>query len=314
MARIDLLSIYDSPYTGAVTTRTTTLTGFGHDDTVHQHGFFTSSGIAVKGDPVQPFSRSQLSGEGPISSLNTYGYSPYRLEIYLDWILQLARIDTSEPNTPRLRKPVVISITGSALEVGQLAGQIMSFAQEHALHESLHIEVNLSCPNIAGKPPPAYDGQSLSEYLEVLQRINRPSSMAMGLKLPPYTYAKHFQEVVSALQQFPSIIQFVTSTNTLGSCLMVDSQNRPLLASEAGTGIGGLAGASLHSLALGNVATLKRLFSANGTTRHIQIVGVGGVEDRGGYERMRAAGADYVACATALGAQGVAVFGKLFGL
>lgn len=88
---------------------------------------------------------------------------------------------------------------------------------------------------------------------------------------------------------------------------MLDGQGRPVLPSEGG--FGGLAGPAIHPLALGNVSTLRKRLDEAGL--EIDIIGVGGVSDAEGYERMRAVGAYAVACATALGKQGVAVFDRI---
>ena len=45
--------------------------------------------------------------------------------------------------------------------------------------------------------------------------------------------------------------------------------------------------------------------------KHIEIIGVGGVSDRAGFERMKSAGAAAVGVATALGVEGVDVFEKI---
>lgn len=108
-----------------------------------------------------------------------------------------------------------------------------------------------------------------------------------------------------------SVIDFITCTNTLGSSLVLTDDLEPALASEAGTGVGGLAGAALHPLALGNVATFRKLLDENTDTENIMIIGVGGVEDQAGFDRMRKVGAEAVACATALGRYGVGVFEKI---
>ena len=81
-----------------------------------------------------------------------------------------------------------------------------------------------------------------------------------------------------------------------------------MINSADGQGIGGLAGAALHPLALGNVRMLRTLLSRHDRTRHIQIIGVGGVSDDAGVQRMLKAGADYVAIGTACGVMGVKVF------
>ena len=43
-------------------------------------------------------------------------------------------------------------------------------------------------------------------------------------------------------------------------------------------------------------------------TREIMIIGVGGVYDQGGFERMKKVGAEAVAVATTLGSEGVDIF------
>lgn len=209
----------------------------------------------------------------------------------------------------------------------------------------LAVEVNLSCPNIPDHPPPAYSGEALAPYLAALRDASAAATVKgedaavlvpWGLKTPPYTYAAQFETLVRALRiaagsgseseavegggrgRGYSPVSFLTATNTLGSCLVLDDTNNtptPKLtgSSSSSTGIGGLAGALLHPLALGNVATLRRLLDAHDETRHVQIVGVGGVEDVAGYRRMRAVGAVAVGVGTALGRCGVKVFEEIEG-
>lgn len=108
-----------------------------------------------------------------------------------------------------------------------------------------------------------------------------------------------------------SIIDFLTTTNTLGTSLVLTDTLSPALGSLSGTGLGGLAGAALHPLALGNVATFRKLLDEHPATENIMIIGVGGVEDYGGFARMRKVGAEAVAVATALGRYGVDVFQRI---
>jgi len=108
-----------------------------------------------------------------------------------------------------------------------------------------------------------------------------------------------------------SAIDFITCTNTLGHSLLLNTSFGPVLNSESGTGLGGLAGAALHPLALGNVSTFRKLLNKDPTTKEILIIGVGGVEDKDGAERMRKVGAHAVACASALGRYGVDVFERI---
>lgn len=136
--------------------------------------------------------------------------------------------------------------------------------------------------------------------------------------LDRYTYQGQFEMVVKCLREAKSsepgegcVIDFLSACNTLGTSMVMDEEGNPTLNSEAGTGLGGMAGAALHPLALGNVATFRRLLDQHPDTRNILLIGIGGVEDRAGFDRMRKVGAGAVACASAMGRFGVEVFERI---
>ena len=315
-----LQELYDSAYTGAVTTRTSLLDGFPHDPAVHQFAFYDPTSHAAS-----PSNVDQAGKPNDTGSLNTLGYSPILLEEYLGFIKTISQGLPSSPAEGREHfKPVIISVTGSAEEVVACYKLITSCQQD--VRMVLAMEINLSCPNIPGKPPPAYDSASLFTYLNALKsEINRQISedgtsahphtghthVPIGIKTPPYTYQDQYNGLIKALrdsalaepEHLPCPVTFITSCNTLGSSLLLapqlesssDGRSHEVyhrtLESAAGTGIGGLAGAPLHPLALGNVHTIKGLLFQHKELEHIQILGVGGVESAAGYERMRAVGA-----------------------
>lgn len=72
-----------------------------------------------------------------------------------------------------------------------------------------------------------------------------------------------------------------------------------------------MAGPPLHPLALGNVATIRKMLDEVDSAKHIRIIGVGGVGDAEGYKRMKSVGAYAVAVGTALGIGGVEVFSDI---
>ncbi|KAH0498516.1 hypothetical protein TgHK011_005768 [Trichoderma gracile] len=258
----------------------------------------------------------------PLASLNTLGYSPLPLPEYLSMISSF----TPQPSNP---KTIIISITGSPDEMSSSIALISSFSRSAQAQSSfpLAIEINLSCPNIPNLPPPAYSPASLATYLAALPANN--SDIPIGIKIPPYTHAGQFDDFISALlgshspSSTPSApssasapipaskLSFITATNTLGSSLLINpsssssSSPEPLLPDA---GIGGMAGPPLHPLALGNVSILRRRFDADPRLAHLDIIGVGGVYNGQGYQRMRSVGAMAVGIATALGRQGVSVF------
>ena len=243
-----------------------------------------------------------------VSSLNTLGYSPIALKDYIDIVKSIDQ----EP----WGKPVIFSVTGSASEVVECYRLLAFEAEQESLKWMM--EVNLSCPNIDEKPPPAYSKPQLLEYLSGLQTATlRAPILRVGIKTPPYTYQGQFDDLINALLETTSEgdlcpISFITATNTLGSSLILNpASNAPAICSSNGSGVGGLAGAALHPLALGNVSTLRRMLDKYEQLRNISIIGVGGVSDGAGYLRMINAGASAVAIGTALGSYGVGIFEKI---
>ncbi|GAB7348546.1 hypothetical protein MBLNU459_g6939t1 [Dothideomycetes sp. NU459] len=302
----DLQALYDSPYTGAVTTRTSLIHGFNHDPAVNQHTFFNPHNHALVDDATVDYHvAAQVSG-----SLNTLGYSPIPLVGYLDFITEITKDKGSGASSSK--KPFIVSVTGSPAEILECYNMIA--AHQKRVPVPLCMEINLSCPNIPSKPPPAYSGPALLEYLDILLPTRASSNpVPIGIKTPPYTYHNQFDTMIKALSTAASTarlcpIDFVTATNTLGSCLLLTDSRVPALASASGEGIGGLAGAPLHPLALGNVKTLRAMLDQEESLRSIDIIGIGGVGDKAGFDRMRSVGAKVVGVGTALGREGVDVF------
>lgn len=307
----DLQALYLCPNIGAVTTRTSLISGFAHDPSKHQFTLFDAATHQSEQD------RTKLKGSEN-ASLNNLGYSPHTLETYLGFIAQIAEAPFAQPE-----KGFIVSVTGSPNEVAQCYSLIAR--QQRQVPFPLAMEINLSCPNIPDKPPPAYNGDSLKAYLAALQELAMKPGVPripFGLKTPPYTHASEYAELFSALKSSAQVpggvcpVSFVTATNTLGSCLIladpgVKASSDPALPA---LGVGGMAGAPLHPLALGNVRTIRRMLDeAESALGHVQIVGVGGVLDHDGFKRMQAVGADIVGVGTGLGLKGVDIFDDVLG-
>ncbi|KAJ7139534.1 hypothetical protein C8R44DRAFT_828049 [Mycena epipterygia] len=302
-----LQALFDSPYTGAVITRTATLGGFAEDDS-HTVAFSSSS----------------------TSSLNSYGYSPHPLAQYLAWIESILSA-ASNPNP----KPFIISTTASdpAVMRATLAA-IQALRVKSPAFAAIGIEFNTSCPNIRDSAPTGYAFAGLALLLDVLAEAWRADpSLTLGLKLPPYVYAAQFAAVLDALRALSvpdaeadgsgrvrNPIAYVACTNTLGNSLLFGDQVEAGPGSTAAfavpTALGGLAGDALHALALGNVYSFARLLAAEGPAsglRDVVIVGIGGVTSVGAAARMRTAGAAVVGSATLFGKEGVHAFKILSG-
>ncbi|KAI1389724.1 dihydroorotate dehydrogenase [Hypoxylon trugodes] len=345
----DLRALFACPSTGAVTTRTTLLNGFAHNPDVHKYAFFSPNA-----HQTASLSTPETRFEGASASLNNMGYSPIPLDEYISYIKTISEESkTTKPNRKGKGKgkTFIISVTGSPKDVAICYKRITRLKtdlrkkgdREEDGGISLAMEINLSCPNIPGAPPPAYSEEALGEYLDTVGRMAAATGTATltsgpggrlvvpwGIKTPPYTHAGEFGMLIEALveagRRYGVVcpVSFVTATNTLGSCLVLEPKStasvgvgnkdfKPSLADDKGmtSGIGGMAGAPLHPLALGNVASIRRMLDENVETRHVKIIGVGGVEDADGYRRMRHVGAAAVGVGTAFGRKGVSVFGEI---
>jgi dihydroorotate dehydrogenase (fumarate) len=311
----DLRALYSCPYTGAVTTRTSLVRGFDHDPNKHSYVFFDAG------------TRTLWNGSTPNASLNSLGYSPFPLDGYIEFIRKIAQ---EQPAPGLYTKRFIISVTGTPEEVVESYYVIVHALALYKLPVAM--EINLSCPNIPNKPPPAYSKEALVEYLVKVETVAQNCHrirIPVGIKTPPYTHSTEYEMLMDALEESAAAtgvcpLSFITATNTLGSCMVLSGQasestgrggllESAYLPPTCG-GIGGMAGAPLHPLALGNVSTLRRMLDdprRKSKVGHIRIIGVGGVLDQQGYQRMRLAGADVVGVATGLGLKGVAIFKEL---
>jgi len=298
-----LQALFQSPFTGAVTTRTATLNGFA-EDASHTVVFSNQS----------------------VSSLNSYGYSPHPLARYLGWVESVIASDKTSAG-----KPFIISITSSSPStLSTMMDQIQALRARLKDAEGpisrIAVELNTSCPNIQGSPPPSYNLSSLTPVLQVLaEHFSRDNTLTLGLKLAPYVHAAQFDDVIKVVSSFTNPASaknpfaFFTSTNTLGSSLLfadqttVPSRSPPQNEYALPPVLGGLAGDSIHALSLGNVYTFMRLLAGASdlAMREISIIGVGGVTSSEAVARMHKAGASVVGCATLLGREGVAAFQRL---
>lgn len=339
----DLAALYSCLYTGAVTIRTSLWKGFSQHPNIHQYAFFSPKLVhsTASIDVTLPEGRGWVR-DSETSSLNTLGYSPIAFPTYLQTLVRMSQDGLLTLSSPSgCPKPFIVSVTGSADEVARCCAhmiKVLNNPDEVYPPEAedsqkgggasrglnLMMEINLSCPNIPDKPPPAYDGAALTEYIDAIAKAKLSFStdhkkyLHVGIKTPPYTFHDQFQTLIDALERSSSLqggcpISFITATNTLGSCLVLDANLTPALGSASGTGIGGMAGDALHPLALGNVKTIRSMLdeSENEDVKGISIIGIGGVSDAAGWRRMRAVGAGAVGVGTALGREGVGIFEKI---
>jgi dihydroorotate dehydrogenase (fumarate) len=171
-----------------------------------------------------------------------------------------------------------------------------------AFHESDAdlIELNLSCPNIPGKPQLAYD---FDETDKTLKTVCGLGDKPLGLKLPPYFDFVHFERMAEVILRYP--VSFISCINSVGNTMVIDPElERPVIRPK--NGFGGLSGQYLKPIGLANVRAFSQLLGGK-----VQVVGVGGVVSGLDAFEYLLAGADAIQVGTTYEKEGVDCFERI---
>lgn len=221
----------------------------------------------------------------PQGSINSMGLPNYGIHYYLQFI---------EENSKQYNKLVSLSVAGLShqenIELITIANQSNTLQL---------IELNLSCPNIAGKPQTGYDFEA-SEAL--LDKIFSITNKKIGLKLPPYFDMVHFEMMAKVLEKFP--IAYLCCVNSIGNGLSVDIETNTTLIKPK-NGFGGVGGLYIKPTALANVNKFYQLLP------QFDIVGCGGVQTGADVYEHILCGATMVQIATTLWQQGTECFTRI---
>jgi len=164
---------------------------------------------------------------------------------------------------PKLKsygKPLIASIAGANSQEYKKIVEAFNSSNVDIL------EINLSCPNVVGRPQIGYDFEMSEEIMGIVGDV---SEKPWGVKLPPYFDFVHFEEMASILNN--SKISFIVSINSIGNALFIDWKTEKVLIKPRG-GFGGLGGKYIKPTALANVRKFHELLN-----KKIKIVGVGGI-------------------------------------
>ena len=198
------------------------------------------------------------------------------------------------PGLKRFKKPVVASLAGLHPDDFLEGAKALNAAGPDL------VEVNLSCPNIPGKPQIGYDFDETERLLNALRNI---FSIPFGVKLPPYFDPIHHQKIAEVLQRMG--VAFVTVINSVGNTLVVDHEQERVVIKPKG-GFGGLGGRIIKPVALANVRAFWKIWGSR-----IPIIGTGGVENGTDIFEHVLCGASAVQIGTVLVEDGVGVFTRL---
>lgn len=204
-------------------------------------------------------------------------------------------------------KPYFVSLSGLKVEHNiEMLGKI---AAKHAASPSkIHgVELNLACPNIPGKPTVALDFEQMADVLaQVLGHKGfADSGLPLGIKLAPYFDGPHYDAACAIINQHKERISYVVTMNTIGNCVVIDSDTETALISPKG-GFGGIGGGFTKPIALANVYQLRTRLDPS-----IGLIGVGGVRTGEDAFQLILCGADAVQTATTHWLEGPECFHRI---
>ena len=221
----------------------------------------------------------------PLGSINSMGLPNQGIDYYLDYLLSLQE---SQPE-----RAFFLSLVG------------MSPDETHTLLKKVQnsgfkgiTELNLSCPNVPGKPQIAYDFETTERILgEAFGYFDKP----LGIKLPPYFDIVHFDQAAEVFNRHP--LKFVNCVNSIGNGMYIEDESVVI---RPKNGFGGIGGEYIKPTALANVHAFYQRLNPS-----IQIIGTGGIyTGRDAFEHILC-GASMVQIGTALHQQGVEVFERV---
>lgn len=195
-------------------------------------------------------------------SINSMGLPNNGVNYYLDVSHRIENV---------IHKPFFLSVCG--LSVNENLEILQRVIDDDNSRFSINgIELNLSCPNIPGKPQLAYDFEAFDNTLRKIFEMNELKNYQIGLKLPPYFDFAHFDQARDIINEFSDKVSFVTCCNSLGNGLVVDV-NKEMTTIAPKNGYGGIGGDFIKPIALSNVRYFSQSLDGG-----VDVIGCGGVK------------------------------------
>jgi len=285
------------------------------DKILHSHsGAIVSKSCTMKSRKGNPHPRYW---DNDLLSINSTGLENKGYKYYINYFK-----DKDENNNafnffePRTIKPYFISVSGlSDLDNLTIIEDIYSTSINNTKNNISGIELNLSCPNVIGKPQIGYDFDAtnnlLNDIAESIQTCKNYQTITFGLKLPPYFDLEHFYIMADIIKQY-NFISYITCVNSLGNGLVVNPESESAVIKPK-HGLGGIGGKVIKSIALSNVFNFYQLFKEhNRKSNHtISVIGCGGIETgRDAFEHILC-GAQAVQVGTQFYKEGVPCFERI---
>ncbi|HBL2307380.1 TPA: dihydroorotate oxidase [Enterococcus faecium] len=225
----------------------------------------------------------------PLGSINSMGLPNLGFSYYLEYALAYEKVQENQ------NQPLFFSIAGMSVQENL---EMLEKIEKSGFNGIT--ELNLSCPNVPGKPQLAYDFKATYETLkEVFSIFSKP----LGIKLPPYFDFAHFDQMADILNQFP--LTYVNAINSVGNGLYIDTEQEAVVIKPK-EGFGGIGGEYIKPTALANVRAFYTRLKPE-----IQIIGTGGIRTgQDAFEHLLC-GASMLQIGTELHKEGPEIFSRI---
>ena len=225
----------------------------------------------------------------PLGSINSMGLPNLGFSYYLEYALAYEKVQENQ------NQPLFFSIAGMSVQENL---EMLEKIEKSGFNGIT--ELNLSCPNVPGKPQLAYDFEATYETLkEVFSIFSKP----LGIKLPPYFDFAHFDQMADILNQFP--LTYVNAINSVGNGLYIDTEQEAVVIKPK-EGFGGIGGEYIKPTALANVRAFYTRLKPE-----IQIIGTGGIRTgQDAFEHLLC-GASMLQIGTELQKEGPEIFSRI---
>jgi dihydroorotate dehydrogenase (fumarate) len=219
---------------------------------LHGLGNSTAGAIVIKSTTFQPREGNALPRyfHHDLGSINSTGLANPGYEEYCKWI----------PELKEHGKPIISSIAGFSKDEYVTMAQALEAAGADIL------EINLSCPNVVGKPQVGYECDQSEAVLSAVKDVTKKP---VTVKLPPYFDIVHREQIAAVLKD--TRISGITLVNSMGNALIVNPDTERA-AIKPKHGLGGLGGKYIKPITLGNVFSFHQLMGKN-----FPIFGCGGI-------------------------------------
>ncbi|RSA54939.1 dihydroorotate oxidase [Enterococcus faecium] len=225
----------------------------------------------------------------PLGSINSMGLPNLGFSYYLEYALAYEKVQENQ------NQPLFFSIAGMSVQENL---EMLEKIEKSGFNGIT--ELNLSCPNVPGKPQLAYDFEATYETLkEVFSIFSKP----LGIKLPPYFDFAHFDQMADILNQFP--LTYINAINSVGNGLYIDTEQEAVVIKPK-EGFGGIGGEYIKPTALANVRAFYTRLKPE-----IQIIGTGGIRTgQDAFEHLLC-GASMLQIGTELHKEGPEIFSRI---